>query len=131
MKGPDVVGLAEGVGGIWRTGSTGCRSSEGTLTPSANHSLSQHAPKFRLGSEANDQYQATLYQRFLIIAHEIGHNVSLPHSDDPNSVMRAILMNEPDGDSIEFKLAQTGHAGISPSQILNCLNPTIEPCSGN
>ena len=128
MKGPDVIGLAEGVGGVWQLSSTGCRSSDGVLSPAANHALSQHTPKFRLGSEANDQYQATLYQRFLIVAHEIGHNASLPHSGASDSVMSAMLVNEPDGDNIEFKLAQTGHTGVSQEQIANCLNPSIEPC---
>lgn len=127
MEGPNIIGLAEGIGGIWRTSSSSCRSPLGNLDPSANHSLSQQSPKPN-SNGTNENYQATLYQRFLIVTHEIGHTLSLAHSDNEQSVMHASLINEPQGNTIEFKVEQTELEGVSKDQIDACLNPEIEPC---
>ncbi len=127
MEGPNIIGLAEGVAGLWRTESTSCRSPFGDLNPAANRSLSQHTPTAN-NDGFNKNYQATLYQRFLIVTHEIGHTLSLQHSEDATSVMHSSLINEPQGNTIEFKVDQTELNGISNTQLDACLDPNMEPC---
>jgi len=125
--GPNIIGLAEGVAGLWRTESNSCRSPLGELDPAANRSLSQHVPTAN-DDGFNKNYQATLYQRFLIVTHEIGHTLSLAHSEDATSVMHFSLINEPQGNTIEFKVDQTELNGISNTQLEACLDPNVEPC---
>jgi len=129
--GGNVVGLAEGLAGYKEEKSTPNvrdRSCYDYLTepreldPAAYHGLSQHAPhdpealKFQTGlvyedehgdeksrKNANSMYQGTLHQRFLLLAHEIGHNLGANHSSDPTSIMYTPLKS-----SIRFKLDESG-----------------------
>lgn len=109
--GANVVGLAEGLGGFRRT-TARPPSCEGSLTepqdldPEAYHALSQHAPHEPTSpkleeseKDANSKYQATLYHRFLLLAHEIGHNLGANHSPDKTTIMYTPLQN-----TIQFKL---------------------------
>ena len=112
--GGNVVGLAQGVGGYKRGSTLGSKSCANSLTqpesfdPVAYHGLSQHGPHNphsadSMGSDsrenANAGYQATLYQRFILLAHEIGHNLGANHSSDEASIMYTPLQN-----TIRFKL---------------------------
>lgn len=115
--GGNVVGLAEGVGGYKRASSIPPSCERAPLThpqdlePKAYHGLSQHMPhdpnstQFqrmtfdKIRKNANVGYQATLYQRFLLLAHEIGHNLGANHSEDPTSIMYTPLQR-----TIRFKL---------------------------
>lgn len=114
--GGNVVGLAEGVGGYKRASSTPPSCANAPLThpqdldPEAYHGLSQHMPHDTNSTEcdefglcgrknANSGYQASLYQRFILLAHELGHNLGANHSEDPTSIMYTPLQN-----TIRFKL---------------------------
>ncbi|MBI1741910.1 hypothetical protein HYR54_02460 [Candidatus Acetothermia bacterium] len=90
-----IIGLAENIGGV------GVRTDNRHITclnpqnpgvgiifnPPAHHSISQHVPWRRPGeTTANTaggdtrNYNALLYQRFLLMAHELGHNLNAPHT---------------------------------------------------
>lgn len=91
--GTDIVGLAEGVGGLKAPSSAGCSvplsalEKDPSLFTPAHHSLSQQVPKAPGGLSANRNYQGLLYQRFLLMAHELGHTLGARHSGDPTTVM--------------------------------------------
>lgn len=100
--GSATVGMAEGRGGFNQgfdePAPTGCASSfedspytpDGfavEVEPPGHHSLSQQAPKPNEDDPdapvpPNENFQATLYQRFLLVAHEIGHSLGASHVDD-------------------------------------------------
>ncbi len=85
-EGRDIVGIAEGLGGLWARSADSCGKA-GALNPSGNRSLSQHRPKPNEEGSANENFQALLLQRFLLVAHEIGHNLGAEHSLDPRNLM--------------------------------------------
>lgn len=105
--GNDVIGLAEGLGGLRRPESrtcmTGSHAAPAAFEPAAQHSLSQQAPKVFQGDPndliPNKSFEATLYQRFILLAHEIGHSLGANHSPDPTTIMHTPLQN-----TIRFKL---------------------------
>jgi hypothetical protein len=121
--GRDIVGLAEGIGGFRRPLSNSCSASVNPLMiparfdPSAHHSLSQHSPKPNSSDPTapNVNFSANLYQRFLLTAHEFGHNLGATHVDDDQdegqSIMHSHLSN-----TIRFELHP-----ISKGQIIHCL----------
>jgi len=101
-----IVGLAEGVGGVFNDRSNGCATQE--LTPAGHHSLSQQLPDASSldcqpnCSGPNKNLQAILLQRFLLVAHELGHNLGALHTDsnDPDTVMSSPLQNIPSSANI-------------------------------
>lgn len=119
--GTDIVGLAEGVGGLKAPFSTGCSvplsalEKDPSLFTPAHHSLSQQVPKAPSVRSANENYQTLLYQRFLLMAHELGHTLGVHHSMDPTTVMHLPL-----SPSTRFTLDTT-----SRGEIVGCL---MGPC---
>ena len=115
MEVGDVLGMAEGLGGFDSNSASPCTNlanesmmNNGSIFLSpGHHSVSQHAPEriFCAASSPcpsilNNQYQATLFQRFLIVSHEIGHNLGFEHAGiDSNSVMQSPLNKD-----IQFRL---------------------------
>ena len=123
--GNDVVGLAEGIGGVRSARSDACRRGSHTdpepIVPAAQHSVSQQAPKpIRVDTADGDvapntHYEATLYQRFLLFAHEIGHNLGANHSPDPTSIMYTPLQG-----TIRFKLDDERSQQNNKAEIRAC-----------
>lgn len=110
-----IVGLASGVLG-WRgenIGTARCPYSISDLDDSvpynsarvifnspSHHSLTQHFPKPTLDqNDPKKNYHGTLYQRFLLVAHELGHTLGANHSPHYDSIMSTPL-----SDAVNFKL---------------------------
>lgn len=137
----DIVGMAEGIGGFNNPepSSLACNIAFADLTnpltptpfgPASHHSVSQQRPDLAadsnpLGTSKNPKkslnasYNGLLYQRFLLMAHEIGHNLGATHVSS-TSIMRS----EIDG-SIFFRLD-----GCNLIQIQQEFGSTvsIDPC---
>lgn len=95
--GTNIVGLAEGTGGFRNHPSRSCITSSldkpVDLIPAANHGLSRHYPILETpeSNDPNANFQVTLYQRFLLVAHEIGHNLGANHKEDETGIMHPSL----------------------------------------
>lgn len=115
--GTEILGLAEGRGGLREPGSTSCADQPldepRVLNPGGHHSVSQQAPEVLIQSDkiTNVNYQATLHQRFLLVAHELGHTLGAQHSTDASSIMHSPMQH-----TIRFALDD-----VSRGEILNCL----------
>lgn len=95
-----IIGLAENIGGFKNPTENSCGALDEVdeIMPAGHHALSYQAP-LRTISQTTTGFQATLYQRFLLTAHEIGHNLGANHSPDvPRSIMNPQLT-----DGIQFK----------------------------
>lgn len=134
------MGLTEGIGGVFNDRSNGCESQK--LTPAGHHSLSQQLPDaLSLDCQpdcldTNKNYQAILLQRFLLVAHELGHNLGALHTDsnDDTTVMSSPLQNIPSsanitniittfnpGSSRDMRNVQSSDKIPNEDRILDCL----------
>lgn len=125
-----IVGLAEGTGGFQNQISQSCildnlKDPVG-FEPEAHHGVSRVSPIIGTPDRnPNRNYQANLYERFLLVTHEVGHNLGGPHSvlaikDAAGDVFF------PDYDTVMYtpltKLVKFKIAGQSRSQIILCWN---------
>lgn len=135
-----IVGLAEGVGGIWSFSNDSCFNPDGDTgnTQQAHHSITQQVPKPNSTNDnedsnpdTNENYQATLFQKFLLVVHEFGHNLAARHSDDPTSIMTTPLFSnpnepenpdDPEQNFIQFTIDGPEDSIRRSAQIIACLD---------
>lgn len=85
-QGRAIVGMAAGIGGFRQSSQNSCGiDSQGRpipFTPEmvSHHSVSQHRSKASLDGTTS-KFDATLLQRWVLLAHEIGHNLGARHND--------------------------------------------------
>ena len=114
--GSGIIGWTQGIGGLRNDPATEiCESVMGILedAPSeitspipAHHSISQQRPKITTDTALNENVQGLLLQRFLLVAHEIGHSLGAMHfiadgetiydPDGNNTIMSPVLTNQID-----------------------------------
>jgi len=100
--GSSIIGLAEGLLGLAGSRSGSCSRTDYPITDppseppsmleiynqSSHHLLSQHRPKLNFSRRhPHKNFQVTLFQRFLLMTHEVGHALGANHSEDITSMM--------------------------------------------
>jgi hypothetical protein len=95
-----IVGLAQGIGGVGNAGQNNCGefpyNSIDKFNPAGYHSVSQHRPKTDLNG-FNSKFDGTLLQRWVLVAHEIGHTFGALHADDSSTKIKSVMNSSIDG----------------------------------
>ncbi len=97
----DLLGISEGIGGAFKPHQQhDCFVPDNKAKEAGHHSLSQHAPEIikpdsEINTSVNSNYQALLFQRFLLVTHEVAHNLGFKHiAPESESIMQANITHK-------------------------------------
>ncbi len=116
-KGRTIVGLAEGIGGFGDRGtSLNSLCNTSALVPiipfgsPGHHSLSQHRAKLDVNGETSE-FDGNLLQRWVLVTHEIGHNLGARHVNTDNTIKS--VMNSTINGKLNFFLESQNASEIN------------------